>query len=186
MRFNRPSRPHTQLQNSPFSVTLFRLGGMYICRAVYNSVCVIIIVVVVVINYTARILLIRQSSWICSDHLIVAPMLVKNFPTFHGTWRSRSVCTISRLFPLFWTTWIQPTTSHTISLASILGAFVNQLLKVSISVSPSVRLYATTRLPLVGFLWNSIFRIFFSKHVNEFQVWLISDKISWNFTCIST
>jgi len=75
---------------------------------------------------------------------------------------------------------------HTISLT--LGAFVNQLLKVSISVSPSVRLHATTRLPLVGFLRNSIFRIFFfffAQPVSEFQVWLISDKNSQNFTCIS-
>lgn len=65
----------------------------------------------------------------------------------------------------------------------VFGAFANFIMCVCLSISLSVRLNKTTRLPLKGIWWNLMFEIF-RKPVDKIQVSVKSDKINEYFTLI--
>jgi len=64
------------------------------------------------VNWVAKSM--EQSPWEADSHS------VKKFPTFYGTRRFITVFTTARHWSLPWTRWIQSTTSHPITLRSIL------------------------------------------------------------------
>jgi len=47
---------------------------------------------------------------------------------------------------------------------------------ICLSVRPSLRRHGTSRLPMDGFSWNSLFEYFFRKFLKKLQVWLSSGK----------
>jgi len=51
---------------------------------------------------------------------VIITQLVKKFPAIYGTWRFITMFIRSHHCSLSWTKWLQPTTSHLISLQSIL------------------------------------------------------------------
>jgi len=74
-----------------------------------------------------------MRSRVLLDKLIVTQP-VKKLPTFYGTWMSITVFTRVRHWPLSWARWIQSTTSHPISLRSLLILYFHVRLGLSIGL----------------------------------------------------